>query len=297
MSAFLSSTAYLSLPRAPKTWIVEDLLPTSGLLNIWGTAKSGKSFAALQLAVAVSTDAPSFLSLPIHTHGPVCYLQADTPRGLFCTHYLDRIAAQYDISGIFHADQEMIPYPFSILGDGGVWLRKALAAMTPSPVVLIIDTLRDIHSGDENDSSVMRNVMSALVAASHVIAPSPALVLLSHARKANPQTPDAGEDITEGNRGSNAVAGRTDALLRVGNTIRGVASLTYKSRTANETTLRVTRDAVGFWRLVCPEDAFLIAQVQRDYPGESRSAQAQRLVTLTGAGSVSSWVRRLDELG
>lgn len=270
-------------------------MPTSGLLNIYGKPKVGKTFAALQFSISISTNQPEVLGLPILTHGPVCYLQVDTPRGLFCTNYLEKIATGFDISNILIADQDIIPYPFNILGEGGAWLRQALQQLSPPPVALVVDTIRDVHSGDENDSAVMRNVMTALIASTKVVSPSPGIIFLSHSRKASTNTAEADEDIMETNRGSGAVAGRVDGVLRVGTTKKGYGTIYYKSRTAEDTSIRVTRDQYGFWKTTTSDDFILIRQAVAAHPEFSKNSLAKHLLEFSGYGSISTWIRRIDQ--
>lgn len=44
-SECLPLASYLTLPRSPETWLVKDLLPVSGALNIYGKPKVGKALA------------------------------------------------------------------------------------------------------------------------------------------------------------------------------------------------------------------------------------------------------------
>ena len=295
MSLFVQTGEYLTLPRAPETWVVENLLPTGGILNIYGKPKSGKTFLALQLSQAISTNGTKVLDWRIMTHGPVCYLQVDTPRGLFCTNYLEQIQADhYDMSNLWIADQEIVPYPFNIMSEGSVWLKHALTLMPHPPVAIVVDTIREIHSGDENESSVMKNVMTAMVASVRSITPNPAIMFISHGRKGDPRRLESDEDIMEGNRGSNYVAGRVDGVVRVGNSSKGITRLYYKSRTIDDTTIRVTRNDAGFWTPIDSEDITLISSFVKGNPTASHNKLAKLLLDHTGYGSISTWTRKID---
>lgn len=295
--AFVPGPAYVQLPRAPETWLIEDLLPTGGAMNLYGKPKGGKSYLALQMAVAISTNAPEVLGFKVRSHGPVCYLQIDTPRGLFATKYIDRISAHYDTSNVFIADSLITPYPFNILGEGGIWLRNNLAELITPPVLLIIDTLRELHSGDENDSSVMRNVMVAISAACRAVSPPPALILLSHARKSDPKAPDDAGDLMSSNRGSNYISGRMDSILQIATKKKSPDGyLNFQSRSIEEGSLKITRDDVGFWRRKIDDDLVFATQMLSIYPTLSHNALAKKLVIESGRGSVSTWTRRLQEV-
>jgi len=224
--SFVTTAEYVTLPRQPNSWVIEHILPTSGLLNIYGKPKvAHKSFFALQLAQAIANpEIHEILSFPIHTHGPVAYLQVDTPRGL----WVDRLTQWFPgIDGVHFADTLIAPYPFDILGSGYEWLKKAIEQL--QPVALIVDTLREIHVGDENDSAHMQLVVNSLVAATRPTA----CILLSHSRK---NMPEGQFDIMAENRGSGYVAGRMDAIVYLSKD-----RLIYQSRTAELTDLHVTK--------------------------------------------------------
>jgi RecA-family ATPase len=237
---FLRGADYLRLPRDPQPWVIKDLIPVSGLTNVYGKPKDGKSFAALGMAVAVSKGLPYWLNFPVLKHGNVAYLQVDTPRGLWANR-LENVSTigGHDVSEIFFADMFMTPYPYNILeGDHMKWLRDQIAKV--EPVVTFIDTIREVHSGDENDSTVMRNVITSLV---HACRPS-AVVLVSHSRKGSTIQATGGDDLMTDARGSSYVAGKMDAVVRV--TRKG---LSYEGRGAGKGRLEIEHDETGMLQL------------------------------------------------
>lgn len=258
--SFLSTPEYLDLPRNPESWIVEDILPTSGLLNIYGKPKSHKSFFALQIAQAIGDPKiPDILGFPIHQHGTVAYLQVDTPRGLWA----DRILRWFpNNQGILMADSQIVPYPFNILGSGFKWLREAVDQAKPS--VVILDTLREIHVGDENDSAHMQLVVNSLVAATM---PS-ACILLSHSRK---NMAEGGLDIMAENRGSGYVAGRCDAVAYLGK-----EKLHFQSRSAALESIEIIRTP-----LIQAKDPISLA-AKRLVKGASQEAESELTRHLMG---------------
>ena len=224
--SFYPVSDYLALPRNAVSWVVEDILPTGGLLNIYGKPKSHKSFLALQIAQAVADpNIKEVAGFPVHQHGKVAYLQVDTPRGLWA----DRLIRWFpDMQqGVALADAEVVPYPFNILGDGFKWLKDSVAAC--QPLVVFIDTLREIHIGDENDSSHMQLVVNTLASACKPAA----VVMLSHARK---NSAEGGFALMDENRGSGYVAGRMDAVVYLSK-----EKLTYQTRTAKLDSFEIFR--------------------------------------------------------
>jgi hypothetical protein len=268
--SFVCAREYLALPRAPETWIVQDILPASGLLNIYGPPKAGKTYAVLDLAMAISDPARErFLEWPVRKHGLVWYLQIDTPRGLFMRDYLEKIiSGGHNLNGVSFADIEMVPYPFNILGDGKMWLKKALDESPETPVALVVDTLRDSHGADENDSGVMRNVIAGFIdALMGARGERPALVLLTHQKKLQEGTTI---DLMDGGRGSNYVAGRMDTVLRIAsNEIKG------KGRILQETTLLdyVRDKRTGLW-VKFDKPAEIQKYLMMDFPSAHARHQA-----------------------
>lgn len=143
----------------------------------------------------------------------MAYLQIDTPREEWSQRIGRLTFTEPQPHELFIADMWQVPqFPFDVLDPqkiGMGWLRDQIAAV--NPVVTIIDTLREVHGGDENDSTVMRNVIANLVAACR---PS-AIVLLSHARKDSILTANGDDDMMDQGRGSSYVAGRMDVIIKL----------------------------------------------------------------------------------
>ena len=245
---FFPIDSYLSLPSAPEAWIVQDLLPAGGWLNIYGPPKEGKSFAALQLALDIGGGSSDWLGFPIHTHGPVLYLQLDTPRSLWRQRLIDiQTSSGLTCEGVHFADKESVPYPFDICNTAHghpQWLANHVKAI--NPLVVVIDTLRELHSGDENDSMQMQRVISTLDSS---IRPA-ACILISHSRKENMALPATDRDaVMDDNRGSGYVAGRMDAVVKINR-----KKLTYQGRTVDKHILKLKRTAGHLWILDPGED-------------------------------------------
>jgi hypothetical protein len=288
--AFISGPGYVALPRKGGAWVIEDLLPIGGgLLNVFGQPKKGKSYLALQLAAAIADPTiGEVLGFPIRTHGPVAYLQIDTPRGLWA----DRIAQLQDkgtsFENVLFADQELVPYPFNILGEGYGWLQQNLRLIAPFPVAVIVDTIREVHGGEENDSGHMRNIINLLVEA---VRPA-SLILLSHARKefGDSSTSSMMSEI----RGTSYVAGRMDCVLKVTDT-----SLIFQGRTVGESRVVIKRDAeTGLF--VLSDDFDRIARaVLEEFPEGTTMERAKTLNQRFPKKSLEacrSLIRRLEKL-
>src|SRR3990167_6684502 len=83
-SPIIPAADYLALPRNAENWLLRPLLPVGGSMILYGDPKVGKSYAALQLAVALTGDGPDeWLGFPTGQAGPVVYVHLDTPRSLW----------------------------------------------------------------------------------------------------------------------------------------------------------------------------------------------------------------------
>jgi RecA-family ATPase len=273
---FFSVDSYLSLPSAPETWIVENLLPAGGWLNIYGPPKEGKSFAALQLALDIGSGASNWLGFPIHTSGPVYYLQLDTPRSLWQQRLHDiRATSGLTCEGVHFADNETVPYPFDICNvqhGHPQWLANQI--QTLKPLVVVVDTLRELHSGDENDSMQMQKVISTL---SSSIRPA-ACILISHSRKENMGLPAEDRDqVMDDNRGSGYIAGRMDAVVKINR-----KRLAYKGRTVDKHIVKLRRTEGHLWIVDTSEEERHIQTVLAMAELSSVNQRAEALAGLTG---------------
>lgn len=232
---------------------------------LYGDAKIGKSFAALQLSQAIRTGG-DFLGFPSRK-GSVVYVQLDTPRNV----WQDRIkklitkGAMTDLP--YLTDREKLEtWPFDILNpEHLIILREELQAIKPD--LVIIDTLRESHSGDENDSTAMQEVTAALVAATQPAA----MVLISHARKPS-QDEHAHFSLMNDNRGSSYIVGRMDAIMRfTPKTVR------VSGRSLEEHTIELERADSGFWEVQTNEHERYILQVILDPSLESIRSKARSL--------------------
>lgn len=230
---FVPVDEYLRLPRSPETWLVKSLIPVRGAALLYGQEKSGKSAIAIQLAAAISGGAREWMGFPIGLTGPVLYLQLDNPRSTWADRFekLTRHGLSYT-RNLFLADRESFEhFPFDILQPLHMDYLKVLVKMR-QPVAVFVDTLREVSSGDENDSTISRNVIANLAGATE----GSALIVVSHARK--PQ-PDTDKDLMADHRGSSYVTGRMDAILRMAHN-----RLYYGGRSIEQGNMKLTRTVV-----------------------------------------------------
>ena len=281
----LVANDYLGLPRAPETWLLRPLLPAGGAMLLYGDPKVGKSFAAIQLALTLTGAlADNWLGFQLAQSGKVVYVQLDTPRSLWAERLETLKRAGLPIETLHLADRETLQaWPFDILRDDhAAMLQEALARI--EPIVVIIDTVRESHSGDEIDSTIMQHVVARLTAA---IQPA-AMILIAHSRK---QT-ESGYSLIDDPRGSSYVAGKMDAIARM--TKKG---LHYTGRAIEEGHIKIDRDDHGFWLVVSDDFEAHIGVILHDPALKSLRARARVLAQRSGKSeeAARSYLRRLGE--
>lgn len=242
---------YFSLPRSPETWLIDPLIPAGGLALVYGDPKIGKSYAALQLALALQ-NGTEWLGFHIPRPSRPVYIQLDTPRSLWADR-LEKLAGHgvEGIDDLLLADLGTLDtWPFDILSvDHQDRLRNYLMSMKAD--LVIIDTLRECHSGDENDSTTMKSVMSSLIAACHPAA----IMLIHHSKK---PVPDQQMDLLNDMRGG-YIAGKMDAVLKFTN--RGVH---YIGRSIEQGLVPAERHKNGFWTALGGELDHWLPSVMED---------------------------------
>ena len=287
---FVELDQYLTLPRDAQTWLLKPLIPTSGAALLYGDAKLGKTYLGIQLALAISGQMPDFLGFPVQRTGPVLMLQLDTPRSVFANRFEDLIKRhkiKYDSKMFLIADRESLDYyPLDFLNPGHVAYMQELIRVH-NPVAVVIDTLREAHSGDEDKSTSSRNVIANLVAATHPAA----LILISHGRKPNPE---GHQDLLADHRGSNYIVGRMDAIIRL--TKR---KLHYTGRSIEPGDITLNRADSGLW--VPAKDDIITAAKQVILDGSlgTLRQKAKELAKRAGVGedAALSRLRRMVASG
>lgn len=231
---------------------------------LYGDPKVGKSFAALQLAGALQAGS-NWLGFATRKSS-VVYLQLDTPRNVWQARLFDLQKKGALVGNMPHmADRESLQtWPFDILKpDHLIMLREELQQLKPD--LVIIDTLRESHSADENDSTEMQEAVAALVAATQPAA----MCLISHSRK---PSQDEGFSLMNDNRGSSYVVGRMDAIVRF-----TPKSARVSGRSIEEHSLDLERADSGFWEVRNGEVDVHIVSVLLDPAHDSVRAASRAL--------------------
>lgn len=231
----------IRVPSAP-VWLVRDLLAASGLAIVYGAPGSGKSFAALDVALHIAAGIP-YAGRKTRPAG-VVYVAAEAGEG-----FRRRVIAAREHLGL-HGDE-----PFAMVAaapdlgtkDGDLKpLVEAIEAQTRifgwKPGVVVLDTLaRVIPGADENSSQAMGLFVSNADAIARRFS---CLVLVVH---------HAGKAADAGMRGSSALHGAADTewLITADGPIRTVKLVKSKEGADNLSwafslsTVEVGRDEDG----------------------------------------------------
>lgn len=229
----LDGLSYVMQPAKVEPYVVEPLVSPGAFMNIYGHSKAGKSLLAMGLAIDLSSpDGPDMWMerYPLRRRGPALWVEADNSAAEWQNVVRLIHNAGYDISNIFFADQDRIPYPFDLLSPERreiLWLADQFKRVQDrwgvDPVMAFLDTIREIHSGDEDKSNVMRNVLTAIQEARHLADSEAANTIISHSRKGGGLHPghqkvsqeESEGDVISENRGSSAFAARMQGVIRV----------------------------------------------------------------------------------
>lgn len=235
---------------------------------MYGDPKVGKSYAAIQLALALQ-EGKDWLGFPVKRKARVVYVQLDTPRSLWTARLEALKISPESLDSLLLADRETLGcYPFDILNPiHHDMLRNALRPLEADCV--IIDTLRETSSVGENDTDTMKSVVSSLTTATEPAA----LILVHHARKPS----ENGGSTIHDSRGSSYLPGKMDSILRL-----APKTLYFAGRAIEEGSLHLRREDNGFWSADIGEAEIHIEAVMADPSFTSTRQRAEALAQRIG---------------
>ena len=180
-------------------WIIKGVLPQAGLAVVYGASGSGKSFAVLDMGMAIARGLPWRGKRT--KQGRVAYIAAEGADG-----FRKRIAAYAQHQGV-----DLTEVPMTVLNAAPNLLEKQDAVDLAKGVkasggadVIIIDTLAQTTPGANENAG--EDMGKALGYCKRIHEVTGALVLLIH---------HSGKDATKGARGWSGVRAACDAELEV----------------------------------------------------------------------------------
>lgn len=293
---------YVSKPRPDLPWVIEPIVSPGAKFVIYGQPKAGKSLLMLGLAIAATGGQETHWMnrFPIHEPGrPWLWLEADNSPSEWVNVLKGVVAEGHDVSNIFFADRDMIPYPFDLLdpeGNHGDVLWDMVMKFTKSygapPACVVIDTMRAIHSGDEDKSSVIAEVLKQLTAAVKDV--NAALGIIAHSRKGGGLQAMKGEaetqesfdndtsDVMSENRGSNAFVADMQTVIRVtANHQKGYGWFTAQGRNMGRSRIRMTQKPPSYlWHAEADPAMELILSLNSEQPDLSQRQIAKEVAQI-----------------
>jgi hypothetical protein len=205
--SFERATDLISRVIAPLVWFVCGFIPEKSVLVIAGEPKTSKTWLALTMAIAVSARRALFnvFKVPGSERSDVAYFALEDSERSFRTR-LTALARGMDLDPLDAVRHIHVRCRSSLnlLDDND--LCSLLAACPPELALLVIDPLRDAHTGEENSSGEMAEVMKRLRFLRDTLGCS--VLFIHHSAKAGPDK--AQRRPGQLMRGSSAVHGAVD---------------------------------------------------------------------------------------
>jgi hypothetical protein len=162
----------LTEPETTVQWVIEPYIPACGIVFLYGKYSTGKSPLTWNMGQSVSAGVPFFQRQT--TQGPVLYVELDSPKRLVKPR-LQKLAFVPDSFwwlDLYPGIDLLRPTPELVS-----LLKHANA--TIQPILVIINTLRKIHTLSDKDSEVPSRVYQAL----HWFFPTSAILVNHHDKK------------------------------------------------------------------------------------------------------------------
>jgi hypothetical protein len=249
-----TAATQLEEPDPSRLWLVEHLWQRAGTGLIGGSAKSMKTWLALDLALSIASDTRALDTFEVHRPGNVLYVCAEGGEG-YVKQRLIALCLHRDLSldSLRHR-LEIIPRAIRIDTADGLGRLKATIRRL-APVVIILDPLVRLHRLDENSASSVSGMLSNLTELQQ--AHDLAIILVHHSTK---QGAKSGEMGGQGFRGSSDFYAWGDSNILIKKTSNNqkrfvVATEHRAAPAADKFTLESTTDEHPRLQIVDPADS------------------------------------------
>jgi RecA-family ATPase len=214
---FITSDKMFSTMPGPVEWSVSQLVADGSFVVLGGEPKTTKSWAGLEVALSVASGTPCFGSEVFSTNGKqrsvACVMLEDGAPNINA-----RVRAMATSKGIKEQELRGLPLFFNFSGGIDLFDDDSVAKFMSDlggidkPAVIIIDPMRNAHTGEENDSGQMIAVANNVRRIRDKTGST--VVLIHHLRK--PSSSDVGSP-GHALRGSGALYGAVDGLIAMFN--------------------------------------------------------------------------------
>jgi hypothetical protein len=166
-------------------WLIQGLWAEAAVGCIGGTPKSGKTWLALEMAMAVASGTPCLGRFPVPRRGTVVMYAAEDPAQAMKDRAVELARARnLDLDGLAVG---LITEPALRLDVPGHQLRLSATVEALKPRLLVLDPLVRLHRADENSSSEISGLLGFLRALqrTHGVA----IAVVHHVRKSGAGQP------------------------------------------------------------------------------------------------------------
>jgi len=184
----------------PLKWIIKGIMPQDSLMMIHGPSGGGKSFVALDMAMAIATGKTEWCGHKVHA-GPIAYLAGEGHHGIKL-----RLQAWARHHKTTQADFWLSDRGTDLnTPEGFREVVEALQQCPKSPSAIFIDTLHRFLAGDENSAQDAKTMIDACAELSRMF--NCTIILVHHT--------GVSEEAQHRARGSSAWRGALDAEMSV----------------------------------------------------------------------------------
>ena len=296
---FESAANLLDRTFPPTNWLVRGVIPGDGMGAVAGEPKSTKTWAAIELALAVATNTPAFGEFETGPARPVVlFLTEDSLRGSR-NRLRALVSARKGDARRLLRNVHIECRASANLGDD-ITLAQLIASVRalpgPPPALLVLDPLRELHTGNEDSSQEMADIMGRLRALRDILGVSVLFVHHSAKTSADVSKRRRGQKM----RGSGAIHGAVDFGFYLGD----VDTDGTHTSTSAECEIKAARGA-GVFRLdlTVEDDTNGEAikatwQVRRDEgPGNDSEKESNRVVdALAAEPQQTATVKKLQSI-
>lgn len=185
----------------PPEWLIPDLIPKRGTVQITGKQKSFKTFLVLDMVLGIAAGCTTFGSIP--ESAPVIYIAGENASQLALAHVPAWCMANDQMPELlpFRIVREM---PHAAQPDEMIEFVREIKKLDIRPAVVVIDTAtRALRGLDENNAKDMGQFSAACEMIQRELECT--VIVIRH----------TGKDVARGGRGSNVIEGDFDTILFV----------------------------------------------------------------------------------
>lgn len=206
--------------RATQLFLVDGLLPRTGIAQMFGDPGCGKTPFALSLALHVAGGRPTWFGAAVDRAAPVVYLVGEDANGLAW-----RAQAEQEALGV--ADPRLYwstqPGQLCDAEDAARWIAAIRAIAGPEVALVVVDTQsRNFGAGNENDTQDMTQFVAHVARIAETLG---CLVVLVH---------HTGHTAKDRGRGSSVLFGALDACYEIQREGMAVVAVARKSKNWQE---------------------------------------------------------------